>query len=265
MSDPPQAEAASSGRAAPGALLEVEHLVVHHGQLRALDDVSVSLGAGETLAIIGANGAGKSTLLRTIAGLHRPTSGRILLDGVDLSHSTPEQRLRRGVALVPEGRRLFPSLSVEENLLVGTYRARPGPFVPDRIYELFEWMRSRRNQRAAELSGGEQQAVAIGRALVANPRVLLLDELSLGLAPLVVQRIYGVLPELLSAGITILLVEQDVAQATRVASRVQCLLEGRTTLEGRPGEFSAEQIETAYFGMSSTSAVSADADGAPER
>jgi branched-chain amino acid transport system ATP-binding protein len=151
--------------------------------------------------------------------------------------------------MVPEGRRLFPSLTVEENLLVGSAYARPGPWTIGRVYELFDWMHARRKQSAAQLSGGEQQAVAIGRALVANPRVLLLDELSLGLAPVVVRRIYGVLPELLAAGITVLLVEQDVSQALRVATRIHCLLEGRTTLEGTPEGLDPARIEGAYFGL----------------
>ncbi len=230
-------------------LLDVEALTVHHGQLCALDEVSFSVGAGETFAIIGANGAGKSTLLRALAGLHPPTSGRIVLDGEDITAVPTTERLARGLALVPEGRRLFPSLSVEENLRVGTHRARKGPFDIQRVYELFPWMVERRRQRAARLSGGEQQAVAIGRALVANPRILLLDELSLGLAPVVVQRIYGLLPELLSSGVTILLVEQDVSQAMRAASRVLCLLEGRTTLSGLAGELDRASIEAAYFGL----------------
>jgi len=234
---------------AASALLEVDGLTVHHGQLCAVRDVSLSVRAGETYAIIGANGAGKSTLLRTIAGLHRATSGRVLLDGVDLTSARPDARLAAGLALVPEGRRLFASLTVEENLLVGAYRARKGPFDVARIYELFEWMVARRKQRASQLSGGEQQAVAIGRALVANPRVLLLDELSLGLAPVVVQRIYALLPELTTSGVTVLLVEQDVGQATRVATHVQCLLEGSTTLQGAPADLTREQIEAAYFGV----------------
>jgi branched-chain amino acid transport system ATP-binding protein len=232
-----------------GPLLEVQGVTVYHGQLCAVDGVDLSVGAGETYAIIGANGAGKSTLLRTIAGLHRPASGRIVLSGRDITGETPERRLAAGIALVPEGRRLFHSLSLEENLLVGTYHARPGPFGVHQVYELFPWMPERRKQRAAQLSGGEQQAVAIGRALLANPRVLLLDEVSLGLAPIVVRRIYEVLPTLVGAGVTVLLVEQDVGQARRVASRVQCLLEGRTSLVGRPGELSTEQIERAYFGV----------------
>lgn len=232
-----------------GPLLEVQGVRVYHGQLCAVDGVDLSVGAGETYAIIGANGAGKSTLLRTIAGLHRPASGRILLSGRDITGETPERRLAAGIALVPEGRRLFHSLSLEENLLVGTYHARPGPFRLHQVYELFPWMPERRKQRAAQLSGGEQQAVAIGRALLANPRVLLLDEVSLGLAPIVVRRIYEVLPTLVGAGVTVLLVEQDVGQARRVASRVQCLLEGRTSLVGRPDELSTEQIERAYFGV----------------
>jgi branched-chain amino acid transport system ATP-binding protein len=151
--------------------------------------------------------------------------------------------------MVPEGRRLFGSLSVEENLQVGATYARPGPWTIERVYEMFGWMRERRNQLTAQLSGGEQQTVAIGRALVANPRILLLDELSLGLAPVVVQRIYGMLPEILATGLTVLLVEQDVSQALRVASHIQCLLEGRTTLEGRPADVTADQVEAAYFGL----------------
>ncbi|MFI5067130.1 MAG: ABC transporter ATP-binding protein [Streptosporangiales bacterium] len=242
-----------AGIPAPGRdgtpLLEVRGVTAHHGQLRALTDVSLSVFPDDVYAIIGANGAGKSTLLRCISGLHRPTTGSVLLDGGDVTGKRPERRVTAGIAMVPEGRRLFGSLTVEENLLVGASYARPGPWTVDRVYELFSWMRDRRTQRAAQLSGGEQQSVAIGRALVANPRLLLLDELSLGLAPVVVRRIYSTLPELLAAGITVLLVEQDVSQALNVATRIHCLLEGRTTLEGPPGGVSPERMESAYFGL----------------
>jgi branched-chain amino acid transport system ATP-binding protein len=232
------------------SLLEVRNLSVHHGQLQAIRDVSLELPGGDVHAMIGANGAGKSTLLRTIAGLHHPTSGSIMLEGADVTGLRPEQRVAAGIVMVPEGRRLFPTLTVEENLLVGMTSARPGSWTVDAVYQLFDWMPSRRKQHAALLSGGEQQAVAIGRALVANPKVLLLDELSLGLAPVVVKRIYGLLPELVASGVTVLLVEQDVSQALAVASRVHCLLEGRITLAGRPDELTGPQIESAYFGVS---------------
>jgi branched-chain amino acid transport system ATP-binding protein len=230
-------------------LLEVRDLTVNHGQLRALDQVSLRVFPGQVYAIIGANGAGKSTLLRTIAGLHRPAEGTIWLAGTNVTAVRPERRARCGIAMVPEGRRLFGSLSVEENLQVGAAYARPGAWSIGRVYELFSWMKDRRGQRAGQLSGGEQQSVAIGRALVANPRVLLLDELSLGLAPVVVQRIYAALPQILATGLTVLLVEQDVSQALRVATRLQCLLEGRTTLEGSPSQVTPEQVEAAYFGL----------------
>lgn len=230
-------------------LLDVRDLVVHHGQLRALDAVSLRVLPGEVYAIIGANGAGKSTLLRTIAGLHHPTAGSVLFDDKDVTRLRPERRARQGIVLVPEGRRLFGSLSVEENLRVGAAYGRPGPWTIERVYQMFGWMQERRSQPTAQLSGGEQQTLAIGRALVANPRVLLLDELSLGLAPVVVQRIYGMLPQIMATGLTVLLVEQDVSQALRVASHIQCLLEGRTTLEGRPADVTADQVEAAYFGL----------------
>jgi branched-chain amino acid transport system ATP-binding protein len=233
-----------------GPLLDVDGLTVHHGQLRALNDVSLRVGAGEVQAIIGANGAGKTTLLRSICGLKAPTSGTIRFDGADIAPLRTERRVAAGIVMVPEGRRLFPSLTVQENLQVGAAYARKGPWTIDRVYELFPWMTQRRRQLAAQLSGGEQQAVAIGRGLVANPRLLLLDELSLGLAPVIVARIYDTLPELLASGVTILLVEQDVSQALRVASRVHCLLEGRTTLSGPPAELTAARIESAYFGLS---------------
>ena len=242
-------------------LLEVRELTVHHGQLRALDRVSLRVFPGEVYAIIGANGAGKSTLLRTIAGLHHPTTGSILFDGKNVTGLRPERRAARGMAMVPEGRRLFESLTVEENLQVGATYARTGPWTIERVYEMFGWMTERRSQRTAQLSGGEQQTVAIGRALVANPRVLLLDELSLGLAPLVVQRIYGMLPQILATGLTVLLVEQDVSQALRVASHIQCLLEGRTTLEGRPADVTADQVEAAYFGLAGAASASQPGEG----
>src|SRR3984893_6615569 len=230
-------------------MLEVRNLTVRHGFLQAVTDISLTVAFGETLAIIGANGAGKSTLLRTVIGLHRPSAGSIGLDGRDITALPPHARVREGIALVPEGRRLFPSLSVEENLLVGRSTGRSGSWTLDRVFQLFSWMGDRRRERTVHLSGGEQQAVAIGRALMANPRVLLLAELSLGLAPMMVRRIYGVLPELVQDGMAVLLVEQDVAQALRVANRFQCLLEGRTTLEGKPADATTATIEAAYFGL----------------
>ena len=242
-------------------LLEVRDLVVHHGQLRALDAISLRVFPGEVYAIIGANGAGKSTLLRTIAGLHHPTAGSVRFDGQEVTRLRPERRARQGIVMVPEGRRLFGSLSVEENLQVGATYARPGPWTIERVYEMFGWMRERRNQLTAQLSGGEQQTLAIGRALVANPRALLLDELSLGLAPVVVQRIYGMLPQILATGLTVLLVEQDVSQALRVASRIHCLLEGKTTLESRPADVTADQVEAAYFGLAPAASASQPGEG----
>jgi branched-chain amino acid transport system ATP-binding protein len=266
MTEAAAAPASSAGPTSP-PLLEVRELTVHHGQLRALHEVSLTVGAGEVYAMIGANGAGKTTLLRAISGLKAPTSGTILFDGADVSRLRTERRVAAGIVMVPEGRRLFPSLTVEENLQVGASYAREGPWNIDRVYELFSWMGDRRKQLASQLSGGEQQSVAIGRALVANPRLLLLDELSLGLAPVIVRRIYDSMPDLLASGVTILLVEQDVSQALRVASRVHCLLEGRTTLEGEPGQLTAAGIESAYFGLSGTAqpgaAPAADTAGTP--
>ncbi len=236
-------------------ILVADNLTIRHGQLTAVHDVSLSIAGGELLAVVGANGAGKSTLLRTLAGLHKPAGGTITLAGEDITHLSTDRRVQRGISLVPEGRRLFLSMTVEENLKVGSANGRPGNWTPDRVFDLFPWMRSRYKEQTAHLSGGEQQVVAIGRALVANPRVLLLDEISLGLAPVVVKRIYENLPALLETGMAVLVVEQDVAQALRVAGRFQCLLEGRTTLEGKPSDYTANQVEAAYFGFGSAVAT----------
>lgn len=231
------------------SLLEVAGLEVHHGQLRALKDFSLTMDEGQTVAVIGANGAGKSTLLSCLAGLVKPTSGTVLFDGNDITRLPAYKRIAAGIALVPEGRRLFKSLTVEENLKTGLYRGSKGPWNISAVMDLFEWMPERRNQSASQLSGGEQQGVAIGRALVGNPKLLLIDELSLGLAPIIVKRIYGILPRIIENGTSVLLVEQDVSQAMRVADDVLCLLEGHTVLEGHPSELSQEQIENAYFGI----------------
>jgi branched-chain amino acid transport system ATP-binding protein len=246
------------------ALLELDGVTIHHGQLAAISDLELSVESGETLAVIGANGAGKSTLLRAIAGVMRPSSGTIRFDGADITTRPAHRRVSAGIALVPEGRRLFGSLTVEENLLVGGYRRRPGPWNPERVMELFPWMRERRRQSSAQLSGGEQQAVAIGRALVSNPRLLLLDELSLGLAPVVVRRMYQALPDIIASGTTVLVVEQDVAAALRLADRVICLLEGRAVLRGRPRELALDQVERAYFGLRESGPTPVVSEGKPQ-
>jgi branched-chain amino acid transport system ATP-binding protein len=234
-------------------LLDARDLVVRHGQLVALHEVSLQVSAGEVFAVVGANGAGKSTLLRTLAGLH-PAQGSISFADEDITGTSAHARVRRGIAMVPEGRRLFRSLTLEENIRIGQVNARSGEWDVAACYDLFDWMHARRNERVSHLSGGEQQQVAVARALVANPRLLLLDEISLGLAPVVVQQIYRVLPALLAQGISILLVEQDVSQALRVANRFQCLLEGRTTLQGMPENHSVHDVEAAYFGFASEDA-----------
>ncbi|HZY76809.1 MAG TPA: ABC transporter ATP-binding protein [Jatrophihabitantaceae bacterium] len=234
-------------------LLDAQDLTVRHGQLVALHEVSLQVSAGEVFAVVGANGAGKSTLLRTLAGLH-PTHGRIRFAGEDITRESAHARVRHGIAMVPEGRRLFRSLTLEENIRIGQVNARAGSWDVAACYDLFGWMHARRHERVSHLSGGEQQQVAIARALVANPRLLLLDEVSLGLAPVIVQQIYRVLPTLLEQGISMLLVEQDVSQALRVANRFQCLLEGRTTLQGTPEQYTVHDVEAAYFGFTAEDA-----------
>ncbi|HKX71297.1 MAG TPA: ABC transporter ATP-binding protein [Acidimicrobiales bacterium] len=231
------------------ALLEVAGVDAHHGQLQALFGVDLAVDQGDTVAMIGANGAGKTTLLHTIAGALRPTGGTVTFAGASLAGVAADRRVGLGIALVPEGRRLFPSLTVEENLLVGAHRRRRGAWNVARVVELFPWLDRLRNRRAAYLSGGEQQAVAIGRALMANPRLLLLDEVSLGLAPAVVKQVYAALPGIVAEGTTVIVVEQDIGQALAVARHVTCLLEGRVSLQGRPAELTRDRIMAAYFGM----------------
>lgn len=230
-------------------LLSVDHVDACYGDFQALFDVSLAVREGETLAVIGANGAGKSTLLKTIAGLLSPARGEVMFDGQAVGGLPAHRRVAMGISMAPEGRRLFPSLSVDDNLLVGAYSGRRGPWDVAAVCRLFPLVAGLRSRLAGRLSGGEQQAVAIGRALMSNPRLLLLDEVSLGLAPVVVQQLYGALPEIAASGTTVLLVEQDVRQALRVADRIQCLLEGRTVLEGTAGSLTHEQIAAAYFGV----------------
>jgi len=230
-------------------LLAVERIDSRHGLLQAVREVSLEIQEGETVALVGANGAGKTTLLRTIAGAHRPSGGRVLFAGEDVTGVPAYRRARLGIALVPEGRKLFPELTVEENLRVAAAARREGRWTVDEVLEAFPLLQPLRRKRAASLSGGEQQATAIGRALMTNPRLLLLDEVSLGLAPLAVEALYHAIEALVAGGTTILLVEQDLARAMRVAGRVICMLEGRLVLEGEAARLSREQVTDAYFGL----------------
>ncbi len=230
-------------------LLELDSIESFYGDFQALFGVDVEVAEGETLAIIGANGAGKSTLLATAAGLLQPAAGEVRFDGTALRRLPAHRRVGLGIALVPEGRRIFPSLTVEENLRLGARSGRKGPWTLQRVYDLFPLLEPLRDRWGSGLSGGEQQALAIGRALMSNPRLLLLDELSLGLAPVVIEALYGVIGEIAGEGTTLVLVEQDVTRALRAADRVYCLLEGRVSLHAPAGAVTRERVVEAYFGV----------------
>lgn len=232
------------------ALLEIRGLTAHYGDFQALFGIDLTLERGEVLAIIGANGAGKTTLMRAITGIARVTAGTITLDGTAIGGRPAPDILCAGVSMVPEGRRLFPSLTVQENLMIGAHARKGSGFWDlERIFALFPILRERRGHPGTALSGGQQQMVAIGRALMSNPSVLLCDELSLGLAPVVIREIYAAFPMIRDSGTAIVVVEQDIGQALKVAYHVHCMMEGRITLSGRPATLDRAAIHDAYFGV----------------
>ena len=238
-------------------LLKVERLEARYGQLKAVRGVSLTIERGETVALVGANGAGKTTLLRAIAGAHKIAGGRIAFKGEDIGGRSAHARAALGLALVPEGRRLFARLTVEENLLLARSAGRTGAWTLDAVMDAFPNLKDRRRSFAGTLSGGEQQATAIGRALMMNPELLLLDEVSLGLSPLVVDRLYARLEALKSSGVAMLLVEQDLKRALATASRAICMLEGAIAIEGPTAALSREEVTEAYFGLKKSSRAEA--------
>jgi branched-chain amino acid transport system ATP-binding protein len=233
----------------PEPLLHIRSLDAFYGDFQALFGISLSIPAGAVVSFVGANGAGKSTLLKSIAGLMPGKKDAIVFGGEPIGHCPAYDVAKRGIALVPEGRRLFHSLSVEENLMIGGQLRREGPWSLARVYELFPVLFERRHAPATALSGGQQQMCAIGRALMSNPKLMMCDEISLGLAPIIVRDIYTRLPQIASAGITLIIVEQDVAQALKAADHVYCLQEGRLVLQGRAGDVTREAVSAAYFGV----------------
>jgi branched-chain amino acid transport system ATP-binding protein len=241
------------------SVLSVEALDARHGLLKAVRGVSFTVPQGEILALVGANGAGKTTLLRTIAGAHKASSGKVIFDGTDVSNVPANKRTRAGIALVPEGRRLFGEMTVEENLLVAGRTGRKGPWNFTTVLEAFPMLQPLAQRKGNDLSGGQQQATAIGRALMTNPRLLLIDELSLGLSPVAVNAVYESLQTVIASGATIVLVEQDLSRVLRVSTRIACMLEGRIMLEGRTSDLTKEQITGSYFGLRRGAAHEVDA------
>lgn len=229
--------------------LVVENVEVFYGEFQALFGVSLDVEQGETIAIIGANGAGKTTLMRAICGMLTPKQGRILYRDEVISGQPPYMLNRKGITMVPEGREIFPSLTVEENLKIGAYGQRKGLWTLEKVYDLFPVLKERARYGGTDLSGGQQQMLAIGRALMSNPDLLLMDEISLGLAPIIVKELYDVVRRIGQSGTTVILVEQDVSQGMKAASRVYCLLEGKVSLAGKPGEISLQDVSRAYFGV----------------
>jgi branched-chain amino acid transport system ATP-binding protein len=234
---------------ASSALLAVENVSVFYEKLCAINHVDIAVGAGQIVSIIGANGAGKSTLLKAIIGQADRVEGNISFAGESILGRSTEAIVASGIMLVPEGRRLFPSLTVEENLRLGWDVGRKGEIGFADVWQLFPVLKDRRRQKAGSLSGGQQQMVALGRALLANPRLLLCDEISLGLAPLVINELYALIPQFKARGIGILIVEQDTERSLAVADHFYCLLEGKVSLSGHPSDVSRDLIMKHYFGL----------------
>ncbi|WP_171239221.1 ABC transporter ATP-binding protein [Ruegeria sp. HKCCA5491] len=233
----------------PDSILQIRGLNSYYGDFQALYDVELDVGEGEVLAIIGANGAGKTTLMRSITGLLTNGVDQIHYRGQDISRLRADEVAELGIAMVPEGRQLFPSLSVKENLMIGAQVGRSGPWDLKAVYDLFPILEERKDQASTSLSGGQQQMVAIGRALMANPDLILFDEISLGLAPIIIKDIYEALPGIIGEGMSAIIVEQDITKALSVSSRVYCLQEGRVSLESASDTVSREEISRAYFGI----------------
>ena len=231
-------------------MLEVTDLHVNYGPVRAVHGVSFSATAGRVTLVLGANGAGKTTSLRAVAGFHKPASGKVVLEGKDLTGTAAHRVVKHGMVLVPEGRKIFFPLTVEENLRIGGYAAPRGNLGKgiEEVYEKFPILGDRRHSQAGLLSGGEQQMLAFGRGLMTNPRLLLVDEMSLGLAPVVVKQLYDVLATIAAEGMTTIVVEQDISQVLRVARHVFCFRRGTVSLAGRPAELTRPRIAAAYFG-----------------
>ncbi len=230
-------------------ILTTQALKAFYGDAQALFGIDFELSESEVVAIIGANGAGKSTFLKALTGLVKANPNEVLWRGQAIGGQPAHQIVRLGLALVPEGRRLFPSLSVEENLLLGAQAQRSGPWNLARVQALFPILKEKRHLPATSLSGGQQQMVAIGRALMSNPEVLLCDELSLGLAPIVIREIYQALPQICAEGMGVVIVEQDVSLAQKISTRLYCFQEGRVTLQGPSVALTRDQISQAYFGI----------------
>jgi len=230
-------------------LLEIVNVEARYGDLNAIIGVSLQISAGEVRSVIGANGAGKSTLLKVIAGTMPATQGSIKFNGHDIKGLSADKRVRAGISLVPEGRRIFPSLTVEENLKVGAYSKRKGHWDLNTIKALYPLLADRWDRIGLHCSGGELQMLSIGRALMANPEILLIDEASLGLAPVVVAQVYESLSQITSQGTAVLIVEQDMRQALKASTYSSVLLEGRVVLEGKSAELNENAIHKAYFGM----------------
>ena len=233
----------------PEPILSLNALDAHYGDFQALYGVDMALDDGEVIAIIGANGAGKTTLLRSVSGLMSNAADQIRYRGQPIGMLRADEVAALGIALVPEGRQLVPSLSVEENLLIGGRLKRPGPWNLQSVFELFPVLKERRAYPSTALSGGQQQMVAIGRALMSNPDLILFDEISLGLAPVIIKSIYDALPGIVGEGMSAVIVEQDISKALSVSDRVYCLMEGRVTLEGASNSVSRDAISHAYFGI----------------
>jgi len=231
------------------SILECKNLNAKYGDFQALFGIDFYLKEGETVSIIGSNGAGKSTFLKSITGLVNVENSSVVLNNENIGGLDADAIAKLGIAMVPEERKLFPSLTVEENLLIGKESKREGEWNLEKIYEIFPILKERRLSPGTALSGGQQQMVAIGRALMSNPKVLLCDEISLGLAPVIVKDIYSIFPKIKRQGISIVIVEQDINQAMKVSDRVYCFQEGRVSLHGNPSELSRDEISKAYFGV----------------